>query len=336
MLEVEERVWRTGAGAYLRPFSTSYGLRHRGWSRRLQRLASDFGLEEAFAAGTQRLYEHHGVTVATSGLRRCSLRHAHAIGAREKHAHAVRTLPARGAAGLIIEADGTMLPMVRFRGEDGDRRKCRGVEWAEGRLLAAQVHGRVQTCYAASFGDVAEAGCQWTWAAARAGWATATHVHAVSDGAEWIERQHRTHFARHGTYLVDFFHVCEYLAAAAPAAQPDWLDTQKQRLRTNQLAAVLAALAARQEPLACPEENAPVRAAHRYLSNRSDQLDYAAALAADLPIGSGMIESGHRHLFHRRLKIPGAAWLRPNAEAIAHTRCARPNHLWAPYWASLN
>jgi hypothetical protein len=42
---------------------------------------------------------------------------------------------------------------------------------------------------------------------------------------------------------------------------------------------VVAALAAYREAPQTPEENAPVRAAHRYLHNRLDTLDYAAALA---------------------------------------------------------
>ena len=69
---------------------------------------------------------------------------------------------------------------------------------------------------------------------------------------------------------------------------------------------VLAALRPREEPLACPDEKAPVRAALRYLGNRTDQLDYAYALAHDLPVGSGLIESGHKHVLQARLKQSGA------------------------------
>ena len=77
------------------------------------------------------------------------------------------------------------------------------------------------------------------------------------------------------------------------------------------------------------------RAAHRYLSNRRDQLDYPAALAAALPLGSGLIESGHRHVLHHRLKIPGAAWVRANSDAIAHARVVRAHGAWPAYWHTL-
>lgn len=128
--------------------------------------------------------------------------------------------------------------------------------------------------------------------------------------------------------------MCEYLATAALTDAPDWLERQKQRLRHNHRAALIAELAGRREPAELPDEDAPVRLAHRYLSYRSDSLDYASAIAAGLPIGSGLIESGQRHILQRRLKLPGAAWSRPNAEAIAHACAIRANGLWDAYWSN--
>ena len=50
-------------------------------------------------------------------------------------------------------------------------------------------------------------------------------------------------------------------------------------------------------------------AALRYLENRKDQLHYKEALDGGLPIESGTIESGHKHVLQVRLKKAGAAWL---------------------------
>jgi len=80
---------------------------------------------------------------------------------------------------------------------------------------------------------------------------------------------------------------------------------------------------------------APVCAAHRYMDNRRDQLDYPRALSRDLPLGSGLIESGHRHVLQHRLKIAGEAWLRANSEAITHARAVRANGGWPAYWTEL-
>ena len=83
-------------------------------------------------------------------------------------------------------------------------------------------------------------------------------------------------------------------------------------------------------------EEAPVSAAHRYLTDRHDCLDYASAQAQDLPIGSGEIESGHRHVIQKRLKVAGAWWKETNAHSMLNLRTARANHQWKHYWTSQN
>jgi len=57
---------------------------------------------------------------------------------------------------------------------------------------------------------------------------------------------------------------------------------------------VMAALSPHLEAADVLDPEAPVRQCHRYLSHRRDQLDYQDAIARNLPIGSGEIESVHR------------------------------------------
>ena len=105
--------------------------------------------------------------------------------------------------------------------------------------------------------------------------------------------------------------MSEYLAATAPgcrsAAPEPWRRTQRKRLKRGAIAQVVAELGAHREAPGVADENAPVRAADRYIANRPDTLDYAAVIAAGLPIGSGLIESGHKHVLQARLKLPGCA-----------------------------
>ena len=60
--------------------------------------------------------------------------------------------------------------------------------------------------------------------------------------------------------------------------------------------------------------------------------DYAGAIARELPIGSGLIESGHKHGLHARLKGTGTAWLPVNADALAQLRVLRANPHWDAFW----
>jgi hypothetical protein len=59
-------------------------------------------------------------------------------------------------------------------------------------------------------------------------------------------------------------------------------------------------LQAHQEAQTLPDEQALVRCDIRYLSHRIHCLDYPKAIAPNLPIGSGLIESAHKHVIQAR------------------------------------
>jgi len=310
------------------------GVSARGKSRRLQRVLTDFGCEHSFARAVKSLQEHYGFELGSSAVRKATLTHARR--AKEKlekeYAEPFRLLPAEGPAHVIAQVDGTMICTVA----PGFKKAKRPREWKEMRLVAAQVQDSRTAVYASTFGSVAETGRRWGHCARRAGWALTTEIHAVADGAEWIWLQCQEVFGVKGKFLCDFYHVSEYLAAAAPACsghQPDrWRRTQQKRLRRGRAPQVIDALAEHLEPVQIPDEEAPVRAAHRYLTNRLDCLDYPRALKLGLPIGSGLIESGHRHVLHALLKKAGTAWLHKHADEIGHLRVLRANDQWDILW----
>lgn len=89
---------------------------------------------------------------------------------------------------------------------------------------------------------------------------------------------------------------------------------QKERLKAGKCGEVIEALRTHLEADEVAEADAAVRSCHRYLSRRKDQLEYPGALANNLPIGSGEIESAHRYIVQKRLKLPGSWWCAANAE----------------------
>jgi hypothetical protein len=333
-VEVEEWIWRNARASYQRFFAPRIGVRARGCSRRLERVLTDFGAEHSFAKANQRVAEHYGFRLNASLVREVTLRHAERAKARleSKYAESFRALPAQGAKHVVAEADGTMICTVA----PAKRAAPRPREWKEMRLAAARAEGRIEATYGATFGEVAAVGRQWGHCARDAGWGLQSQIHVVADGAEWIHLQSQEVFAEQSRFLLDFYHVSEYLAAAAqtcrPKAPEQWRRTQQQRLRCGATAKVLTALEPHQEPATIPDEHAPVRAARRYLARRHDQLDYPRALELGLPIGSGLIESGHRHVLQARLKQAGTAWLPQNADALAQLRVLRANGHWTHLW----
>lgn len=297
----------------------------------------------AFARVVEKLQEHYGIEVPVSAVRNITERHAQAL--HEAQAGQPMKSPAAGGvACLIAELDGSMIPIVAIpepeaTDPDCDRRQSRTVRWQEARLALAHPPGSVHPVFGASLGDAQAAGDQLAECARRAGFGKRTQVHALGDGAPWIAEQVERVFGAQAHYLVDFYHLCDYLAAAAKRCAPGqaqiWFEQQKQHLKTGHVQHVLDSLQPHLEPEAVPNTEAPVRACHRYLTNRLEQLDYPAALEAGLPIGSGEVESAHRYVIQERLKIAGAWWKEEQAHDMLALRVCRANHDWEAYWSQI-
>lgn len=335
-----ERIWRTAGSNYERPFARRIGVHFHSVSGPLAKAISDFGIDEAFTKGAAKVKEHYGFELNVSAVRKATLESARRAADRhqEQAAQDYRLLPL-GSATIIAQADGSMIQTV----EPGPRKAKRPRQWQEIRLAAAQKQGEERTVYAASFQNVEDLGRRWGHCAKRADRQLESPVHGLGDGAEWLYGQSREVFGEHGTFLLDFKHVADYLVEAASTCRPQgqraWRRTQQRRLRRGDSNLVIKELAEHREAPEQAEEEAPVRAAHRYLNNRLDQLNYAGALAKDLPIGSGLIESGHKHVLQARLKLAGCAWLKENAADMAQLRVLRVNGDWDRFWeksATLN
>lgn len=305
----------------------------RGRSQRLERVLTDFGSEHSFQHAAARVLEHYGFEINVSAVREATLHHAGRAEQilQKQYQEPFRVLPALGEPYVVAQADGSMLCTVA----PGPRTGKKPREWKEIRLAAARGLGQTDTFYAATFGEVDEVGRRWGHCARQAGRGLNSEVHALGDGAEWIRLQTREVFGQQATFLCDYYHVSEYLAEAAPScgaqAPERWRRTQQVRLKRGALPKVLDALSEHLEAPGTPEELAPVSNAHRYLSNRTDCLDYPRALRLGLPIGSGLIESGHKHVLQARLK-KGGAWLSSNAELVANLRVLRANRQWLSLW----
>jgi len=329
-------------GNLLRPFCLSAGVKGRTYSLPLQRRITDFGADASFSRASEKLKEHYGITIPVSSIQRITEGHAENIKENEK----LKTdIPdERGVEYVIAEVDGTMIPIVdtfESMDEEGraiDKRKTREVRWTEGRLALAHPKGSVTPIFGATLGDQDEAGNQLAHCAILSGTGEQTKLHCVGDGAPWIYDQVDRVFGPQAVFLIDFYHLCDYLAAASKICAPDhppaWLEEQKQRMKENNAFDVLNALKPHIEPDSVPDKDAPVRKCYRYIKNRPGQFDYKGALDADLPIGSGEIESAHRYVIQERLKIAGAWWKEDNAQNILSLRTLRANNNWDQYWDS--
>jgi hypothetical protein len=316
-------------GPLVRPFCEQARLRPRVCSLRLQRALVDFGADDSFREAAKKVREHYGVDVSVTAAREHTLAHARAIGVVPPQA-------APAAAMVITGLDGSMVPIVES-GPGPDRRQGKTLQWKQANLCCARAQDTVDCVYGATMSSVKMAGLVWLEVARAAGLTPASSIHAVADGADPIFNAFNEQFGVWGEkarFTVDYYHVNEHLSAAAdhiaPASKGPWLHRQHGYLLNNEAHKTLRALARHGEPEGQAE--APVRAVYQYIHKRKDHLDYAGAIAAGLPYGSGETESGHRHVIQQRLKIAGAWWTLGNADGMLRLRTTRANNNWDRYW----
>jgi hypothetical protein len=299
----------------------------------------DFGSETSFVSAVQKVKRHYGVDVASSTTRLDVEKHAENM---QKVDYALAGKNRAEASVIISGIDGSMVPIVSQKPTETppkDKRKNKQHEWKEVRLSLAKPKGSTKPIYAATIGTTTEAGKQLAAVVNKAGRGKDTKIHCLGDGALWIAEQVEIQFGADASFLLDFFHVSDYLAEAAPCCAPDshqaWLKKQQTNLKEGRITELITEL---QTHIcsACALENAcPAAKCYNYLLKRLKQLDYKAALAAELPIGSGEIEGAHRSVIQVRLKISGAWWTRDNANNMVHLRTVIANDLLDAYWAEL-
>jgi len=300
----------------------------------------DFGADDSFSLAVEKLKEHYGIDVPQSALRQLTQLHAGLMIQSDLE----MDLPARGVEQLIAEMDGSMVPTVSFPEAElsdskVDKRKLRKVEWKQARLSLVRNPLLVSKLYNATMMEADQAGAQLLDLAIQAGAGQNTSIHCLGDGASWIVEQVVAKFGGRGRFLVDFYHVSEYLAAAgeqiAGAGKAEWLHQHQQKLKESRAEEVVDELSRERERQQQEQNREAIIGCERYLSNRLEYLDYQAALEAGLPIGSGEVESGHRSVIQARLKISGAWWKIENAEKMLALRVVRANGKWQSYWEDL-
>ena len=236
-------------GHLIRPFSQLAEVKSCGYSWPLQRRLTDFGADEPFANVPDKLQEPYGIRVPCHAARTITERHAKKIHEME----CIKDVfPKQGKECIIAETDGSMIPIVTIAEkttdeQPSDGRKRRKVGWLEARLTLAHPVGSVTPIFAATMGGPEEAGDQLLNCAILAGGGETSKLHCVGDGAPWIAEQVNRVFSDQGTYLIDFMHLCEYLAPASLTCCPHdslaWLDHQKQQMKEGNVLEVVQALA---------------------------------------------------------------------------------------------
>lgn len=162
----------------------------------------------------------------------------------------------------------------------------------------------------------------------------------IMDGSKGLWTQARAELKGY-TFILDLFHVLEYLWKVAhvfyPENSPEAEGFVRHRLRmlldgkVGYVIGGMRQMLTKQRKLHKPQRDIILKTIAYYESNRK-AMRYDEYIAAGYPIGSGAVEAACRHLVKDRMEGSGMRWKINGAEAVLQLRALYLNGDWDDYW----
>lgn len=324
-------------------------LTHRGRSPDVERALTDFGAEESFERAAQRFKEHYGWEIGRTTVLRVVEQRAHEAEryvaerlheARQAFATPLKQRP--GVDELLVELDGceirtgTLVPAGTDEKTEVlklNKRK-RIEEWRDVRVGLARPLSEIARTYVAAMSSYDDVTDQLFSAAVDRGLSERTQVVGVADGGIGLREALDAKFAGM-RFVLDRPHFKQHLYEAADAmvlvgaAREEWVAAAVAECEMGNAPIVVESLKTYEGT-----GDARVHCLANYLDRFSDAVDYDKARKSGYPTGSGEVESAHRYVPQKRLKIPGASWSPATINPMLALRVMRENNWWEQFWAA--
>lgn len=237
---------------------------------------------------------------------------------------------------LYLEMDGAMLPSRERNGK---------TIWIENKLAVAfhsedirywtntkgeQCHKILKRDFCSYVGCVEEFQYHLLALALRNHCDTCSHVVMISDGAAWIGKL-KENFFPNATHILDLCHLKENVARFAAhifsenaEKSKTWTTRINQQLENGACQDVLRLLKPYQD-VKTPDG---VVNLYTYISNHMNCIHYPEYKARGFFVGSGVIESSHRTVMQKRMKLAGMRWNKSTAQGVLALRCRNESGKW--------
>lgn len=285
------------------------------------------------------------VSASKGGLRDVTLRHGRVadnlIGDKVAYLEATAPTPTAKPEQLVMCTDGAMVPLT-----NGEWREVKTVtfgefypQWdAKQRKVVTQTE-QISYFSRAENAEAFNRSALVEWH--RRGGENAHTVVAVQDGALWIQSFIDYHCPQ-AVRVIDFAHALEYVATvgraihgAESATFQQWYARVSKQLGHQPPQRTLNELQLLQRQHPDHPQAQEIEAAIRYLAKRLPMIDYPHFRRQQIPIGSGIVESGHKVVMQQRMKQAGMRWAEENLNPMLALRVALCNRTWQTSWREI-
>jgi hypothetical protein len=152
----------------------------------------------------------------------------------------------------------------------------------------------------------------------------------ISDGATWIKNWIEDAFPQ-AISILDYYHACEHLHEFSSSVfknkdvEEKWTTQQKELLLKSQVLEVIKNIQA-----LSGNKNKEAEKLIAYYQTNKDRMEYQHYRQIGCGIiGSGAIESAHRTVIQKRMKLSGQRWSRQGAQNMLNLRVINKNQQWS-------
>ncbi len=334
-----------------KPLIDDMHITHRGRSDTVKRALSEFGSDESFDIARCKVKEHYHIDVGTSTVDRTTKDIAlDAIdyiagklssggGESEEQGRSVQDPVLKG----LVEVDGSEARTAQMSViEDSDERtpvyknpkKKKLITWRDLRIgFARPLEQKHEKIFVGKMDAYPEVVSQLKCAAEFIGMTSETEVIGVTDGAIGLSEELVRQFPTM-QFILDKPHLRDHLYETAEKlgidkkARATWVEPRLQDISCGQVDTILTELAREQEITPCHR----VQRLIGYLTRFKEAVSYEWFKEQGYPIGSGEIESAHKSIPQKRLKIPGATWHPDSIDPMLALRIVKANDWWDDFW----
>lgn len=153
----------------------------------------------------------------------------------------------------------------------------------------------------------------------------------IADGAKWFWEWASTYYPQ-AIQILDYYHAKEYLCEYAKLSfkensqRAEWIKLQEDLLFKDKIDQVIVNIK-NTKGLVGEALKGQQKIITYYENNRTRML-YGTYANKGLLIGSGPIESAHRNVIQKRLKLSGQRWSKQGAQKIANLRVVHKSDNW--------
>ena len=341
-------LWDKNRRIGVRPVKDQLRIEYGDRSVAVRRALADFGAEESFGQAAKRFEEHYGWAINRATVRREVEKTAQKAQkfvevklfiARLRALKSLTTKP--NIEQLLVELDGChirtgiLLPVEKAEvtKKRGLLKRKRESDWKEVRVgLARPVSDKEKRTYVAQMSKYPEIVGQLVSAGFNQGMTKQTQVYAVADGGNGLREALQAQFPNL-TFILDRPHLKQHLHEGAEVIGLTGLERYKwvsDRLHKIDAGDVRQVIRTFKKYRGQGKER--ISNLSKYLERFVDAVDYDYFRAMGLPIGSGEVESAHRYIPQKRLKIPGATWHPDTVNPMLALRIIRANGWWDDFW----